>query len=61
MMRKLTVSLLALAAVAVAAPAFSQEKLKLAVGQRGNWDTAIPELGMQKGIFQKHGLELEVL
>ena len=60
MMRKLIVALLALAAVA-SAPAFAQEKLKLAVGQRGNWDTAIPELGMQKGIFQKHGLDLEVL
>ena len=60
-MRKLTISLLALAACAIAAPAFAQEKLKLAVGQRGNWDTAIPELGLQKGIFQKQGLELEVL
>ena len=61
MMRKLTVSLLALAACVMAAPTYAQEKLKLAVGQRGNWDTAIPELGMQKGIFQKHGLNLEVL
>jgi NitT/TauT family transport system substrate-binding protein len=65
MKRKLTRSALLLAtlgALASLAPAaFAQEKLKLAVGQRGNWDTAIPELGMQKGIFQKHGLDLEVL
>jgi NitT/TauT family transport system substrate-binding protein len=60
-MRKLPVPLLALVACLIAAPSIAQEKLKLAVGQRGNWDTAIPELGMQKGIFQKHGLDLEVL
>jgi len=61
MMRKLTAGILALALSAVVLPALAQEKLKLAVGQRGNWDTAIPELGMQKGIFKKHGLDLEVL
>jgi NitT/TauT family transport system substrate-binding protein len=37
------------------------DKLKLAIGQRGNWDTAIPELGTRAGIFKKHGLELELL
>jgi NitT/TauT family transport system substrate-binding protein len=41
--------------------AFAQDKLKLAIGQRGNWDTAIPELGSRAGIFKKHGLELEML
>ena len=61
MMRKLAAPLLALAACTIALPSLAQESLKLAVGQRGNWDTAIPELGMQKGIFKKHGLDLEVL
>jgi NitT/TauT family transport system substrate-binding protein len=41
--------------------ASAQDKLKLAIGQRGNWDTAIPELGTRAGIFKKHGLELEML
>jgi NitT/TauT family transport system substrate-binding protein len=41
--------------------ASAQDKLKLALGQRGNWDTAIAELGQQAGIFKKHGLELEIL
>ncbi len=41
--------------------AAAQDKLKLAIGQRGNWDTAIPELGTRAGIFKKHGLELEML
>lgn len=43
------------------ASACAQDKLKLALGQRGNWDTAISELGQQTGIFRKHGMELEIL
>jgi NitT/TauT family transport system substrate-binding protein len=59
--------ILLLAAVTASALAFSslpsaaQETLKLAVGQRGNWDTSVPELGKRAGIFKKHGLELEIL
>lgn len=37
------------------------DTLKLAVGQRGNWDTSISELGKRAGIFAKHGLDLEIL
>ena len=50
----------ALLAVALALPAWA-ETVKLAVGQRGNWDTAVAELGQRAGIFRKHGLELEIL
>jgi NitT/TauT family transport system substrate-binding protein len=50
-------SVFALAGTAASA----QDKLKLALGQRGNWDTAIAELGQQAGFFKKHGLELEIL
>lgn len=39
----------------------AQDKLKLAVGQRGNWDTSISEVGQRGGIFKKHGLELEIV
>ena len=49
--------LMALPAWAGAAP----ERLKLAVGQRGNWDTSVAEVGYRAGIFRKHGLELEIL
>jgi NitT/TauT family transport system substrate-binding protein len=41
-----------------AAPA--AEVLKLAIGQRGLWDSAIAELGQQAGVFRRHGLELEM-
>jgi NitT/TauT family transport system substrate-binding protein len=37
------------------------EELKIAIGQRGNWDTSIVELGQRAGIFKKHGLELQLL
>src|SRR5258706_4930165 len=41
--------------------AFAQETLKLAVGQRGNWDTSVAEVGQRGGIFKKHGLTLEIV
>jgi NitT/TauT family transport system substrate-binding protein len=44
-----------------ALPAFAQDKLKVAVGQRGVWENAVSELGQDAGIFKKHGLQLEVL
>ena len=39
----------------------AQDKLKVAAGQRGNWDTTIAEVGQRGGIFKKNGLELEIL
>jgi NitT/TauT family transport system substrate-binding protein len=47
--------------LAAAQPALAQDKLKLAVGQRGNWDTSVSEVGQRAGIFKKHGLELEIV
>jgi NitT/TauT family transport system substrate-binding protein len=42
-------------------PASADDTLRLAVGQRGLWDTAIAELGQRGGIFRKHGLTLDIL
>src|SRR5918993_465996 len=42
-------------------PSLAQEKLKLAVGPRGNWGTSISEVGQRAGIFKKQGLELEIV
>ncbi|HZT27578.1 MAG TPA: ABC transporter substrate-binding protein [Pseudolabrys sp.] len=44
-----------------AGAAFAEDTVKLAVGQRGNWDTAISEIGQRVGIFKKHGLNLEIV
>jgi NitT/TauT family transport system substrate-binding protein len=37
------------------------ETLKIASPIRGSWEGAVPELGQQHGIFQKHGLTLDIL
>jgi NitT/TauT family transport system substrate-binding protein len=42
-------------------PAAASELFKLAVPQRGLWDTSIAELGQRSGIFQRYGIELEIL
>jgi NitT/TauT family transport system substrate-binding protein len=51
----------ALALVAAVTGARAEDTLKLAVGQRGNWDTSISEVGQLAGIFKKHGLALEIV
>ncbi len=50
-----------LALLLAGSTAFAEETLKLAVGQRGNWDTSVPELGQRAGIFKKRGLNLELV
>ncbi len=62
MYRLRTVCFMAAAlALTAAAPARADDALKLTIGQRGNWDTAIAHLGTKAGIFKKHGLELEMI
>ena len=51
----------ALAAFAFACVARAEDTLKLASGQRGNWDTSVSEVGQRAGIFKKHGLVLDIL
>ena len=48
-------------ALALASPAAAADLLKIASPQRGSWEGAIPELGKEQGIFQKHGLDLDIL
>jgi NitT/TauT family transport system substrate-binding protein len=43
------------------APVRADDNLTLALGQRGNWDTAIAQLGQDAGIFKKHGLTLDIV
>ncbi len=50
----------AIAAVVLASPASADDLVKMTIGQRGNWDTAISHLGDKAGIFKKHGLTLEM-
>jgi NitT/TauT family transport system substrate-binding protein len=39
----------------------AEDTLRVAAGQRGNWDTTIAEIGQRGGIFKKNGLSLEIL
>ena len=59
-MRKLLYAVMGLVA-AIASPAVAQDRLKIAIGQRGIWDGSLPELGQGAGIFKKYGLELELV
>jgi NitT/TauT family transport system substrate-binding protein len=58
-MGKLIPVLAALAGMLLCAPASAAEVFKLAIGQRGLWDSAIVEIGTEAGIFARHGLELQ--
>jgi len=51
----------ALCATTHVAGARADDLLRLAIGQRGLWDSAIAELGQAAGIFKRHGLELQVV
>ena len=60
-MKRLLQRMLAALALVLAVPAFAQDTLKLAIGQRGNWDTSVSEVGTRLGIFKKHNVVLEIL
>jgi NitT/TauT family transport system substrate-binding protein len=53
--------LAALILAMVAQPAGAEDSVKVALGQRGNWETAASELGQNASLFRKRGLELELL
>jgi NitT/TauT family transport system substrate-binding protein len=44
----------------VASHAFAEDTIKLAVGARGNWETAAPELGQNAGFFKRRGISLDI-
>ncbi len=54
---------LALLLLAMFAPAttWAEDVLRLAIGQRGNWENSVSELGQGAGFFRRHGLTLELL
>jgi len=53
--------MVALAVGAFSGSATADDLVKMTIGQRGNWDTAITHLGEKAGIFKKHGLQLEMI
>jgi NitT/TauT family transport system substrate-binding protein len=62
MRRFRTAAGLGLGLLAISATAtLADDTLKIAVGQRGSWDTSVSELGQRAGIFKRHGLDLDLL
>ena len=55
-----TFGFVAVALLALTLPASAEDLLKLAIAQRGAWNSAVPELGQLAGIFKKHGIVLEL-
>jgi NitT/TauT family transport system substrate-binding protein len=58
---RLGCALAALTVLGAATAALADDTVKLAVGQRGNWDTSVSEVGQLAGIFKKQGLDLEIV
>ena len=61
MLRRFGVLLAAIVLAAQAGPVVADDTLRVAVGQRGLWDTSVAELGERAGIFKKHGVVLDIL
>jgi NitT/TauT family transport system substrate-binding protein len=61
MTNKLAGALAAVMLCGAATAATADDTVKLAVGQRGNWDTSVSEVGQMAGFFKKQGLSLEIV
>ena len=61
MLRRFGVLLAAIVLAAQAGLVVADDTLRVAVGQRGLWDTSVAELGERAGIFKKHGVVLDIL
>jgi NitT/TauT family transport system substrate-binding protein len=56
-----SVSCLAVGLCVLASSASAQDILRLAVAQRGAWESAAPELGQLAGTFKNHGIVLDLV
>ena len=56
-----TIALILVIAWLSGASAFAADTLKVAIGQREIWHGSPASLGARAGIFQRHGLDLEIL
>jgi NitT/TauT family transport system substrate-binding protein len=52
---------LVMLSLTLAHTACAQDLVKVAVPQRGTWETSVPDLGDKSGIFAKHGVKIETL
>jgi len=54
-------AVIAVLATAMSGPASADDLLRLAIGQRGLWDSSIAEIGQAAGIFRRNRIELQVV
>jgi NitT/TauT family transport system substrate-binding protein len=54
------IAVIALGLNVMASAARADDVLKVTLGQRGNWDTAVAYLGNKAGIFKKYGIDLDM-
>jgi NitT/TauT family transport system substrate-binding protein len=59
--RRSALALALIAAAGAADVAAAQEKITLAIGQRGFWDSMVVPYGVEAGVFKKHGLEVNIV
>ena len=48
-------------AVGLSAPALAQDKLKVAISQKGLWDTAVTYFAAERGFFKNEGLDVSYI
>src|SRR5262249_57253006 len=54
-------ALLLTSVAAISAPTASAETLKVAVAQRGFWNSTFIDVGLKQGYFREAGLDIEIL
>src|SRR5215475_915706 len=59
-MKRLICAAIAIAAMGWAVPGAAQDRIRVAIGQRGNWDTIATQFAADQGILRRHNLEAEI-
>lgn len=57
----IAIAMVAVSTAISAPPASAAEKLKVAIGQLGLWDTMVTVIGVKKGWFKEKGLEIDYI
>jgi NitT/TauT family transport system substrate-binding protein len=59
-MKRLIYAALAVAVLGWASPSSAQDRIRVAIGQRGNWDTIATQFAVDQGIMRRHNLAAEI-
>jgi len=59
-MKRIMLAALAIAAASWTSPGAAQDRIRVAIGQRGNWDTIATQFAVDQGIMRRHNLEAAI-